>query len=73
MESNLIKRVCKELGLTQKELAERLGVKPSAVSNWSNGDIPNLAKIVLEQMIEINKLQTKLQTIKEFKKLLNDL
>jgi len=70
---NIVKRVCKELNITQKELAERLGVKPSAVSNWVNGDIPSIAKIALEQMLKINKLESQLNKLKDFKALLNDL
>jgi predicted transcriptional regulator len=27
-EENLVKKTCKELGITQKELAERIGVAP---------------------------------------------
>jgi transcriptional regulator with XRE-family HTH domain len=34
-EENLVKKTCKELGITQKELAEYFGVTPKAVSNWA--------------------------------------
>jgi len=70
---NIVKKVCKELGITQKELAERLGVKPSAISNWASGDIPNVAKIALEQMLKINDLEKKVEKLKDFKKLLDSL
>ncbi len=39
MEENIVKKVCKELGVSQKELA---------VSNWVNGDIPKMAQLALE-------------------------
>ncbi|EJF07121.1 putative transcriptional regulator [Thiovulum sp. ES] len=34
-EENLVKKTCRELGITQKELAEYFGVTPKAVSNWA--------------------------------------
>ncbi len=50
----------KEAGLTQKELAEKLGVKNSAVSNWENNlnsiDIETLAKACEIFGISINDM-----------------
>ena len=40
MEQTLGKRIVenrKRLGLTQEQLAERLGVTPQAISKWENG------------------------------------
>ncbi|WOE69110.1 helix-turn-helix transcriptional regulator [Hydrogenimonas thermophila] len=37
MQENIVKKVCKELGITQKELAERLGVSADTISNWAKG------------------------------------
>jgi len=62
---NIVKRACKELGITQKELAERLDVQPTAVSNWANGQIPKMAQVALEQMLELKDCKDKLQKIKE--------
>jgi transcriptional regulator with XRE-family HTH domain len=40
-EENLVKKTCRELGITQKELAEKLGVNDGTVRNWaSSGNIP---------------------------------
>jgi transcriptional regulator with XRE-family HTH domain len=36
-EENLVKKTCRELGITQKELAERIGVSRQTVSDWSSG------------------------------------
>jgi transcriptional regulator with XRE-family HTH domain len=35
-EENSVKKTCKELGITQKELAEKIGVSSNAISNWKN-------------------------------------
>lgn len=34
-----IKQKRRELGLTQKQLAEKLGISPQNVSNWEHGKI----------------------------------
>jgi transcriptional regulator with XRE-family HTH domain len=34
-EENLVKKTCRELGITQKELAVYFGVTPKAVSDWA--------------------------------------
>ena len=34
-----IKQMRKEMGLTQKELAERVGVTQQCISDWENGKI----------------------------------
>ena len=34
-EDNIIKQICKELGMTQKELSIFFGVTPKAVSDWA--------------------------------------
>ena len=72
-EENIVKKVCKEFNITQKELAEILDVLPTNISNWSNGQIPRMAQVALEQMLEIKTLNNKLETLKAFKNLLNDL
>ena len=59
MNENIVKKVCKELGITQKELAEMLEVSTSAVSLWSKGDIPKTAKVALELLLENKKLKDK--------------
>ena len=39
-EINLVKKTCKELGITQKELAEKIGVSSQTISDWSNHKTP---------------------------------
>ncbi len=38
-EENLVKKTCRELGITQKELAEKIKVSRQTVSDWATGRI----------------------------------
>ena len=35
-EENLVKKTCRELGISQKELAQELGVTRQSINNWAN-------------------------------------
>ena len=72
MQENIVKKVCKVLGITQKELAEMLEVQPSAVSNWNSGKIPKMVEILLNQMLELKECKDKLKKLQKFKELLNE-
>ncbi len=72
---NIVKKVCKELGLTQKELAERIGVAEGTVNRWaSNPDsIPEQSTKMFELLIENKRLREKEEKIKNIFKLIDDL
>ena len=70
---NIVKRVCKELGLTQKELAERLDVSTASISLWAKGDIPKMAQLALELMLENKELKDKLERIREARDIIHSL
>jgi transcriptional regulator with XRE-family HTH domain len=38
-EENLVKKTCRELGITQKELANMLGITDRTISNWANNKV----------------------------------
>ncbi|MDR0666913.1 MAG: helix-turn-helix transcriptional regulator [Campylobacteraceae bacterium] len=61
---NIVKQTCKELGITQKELAERIGVAENTVSQWSRGVSPLPQWAV--KTFELLKIETKYNTIKRF-------
>ncbi|PZP12293.1 MAG: XRE family transcriptional regulator [Aliarcobacter butzleri] len=69
---NTVKKVCSELGITQKELAEELGMKPTALSNWANGDIPQIAQKALELLLENKKLKENFKILKKAHKILSE-
>jgi DNA-binding XRE family transcriptional regulator len=44
-EENLVKKTCRELGITQKELAEITKFKEQTIRNWSSkGGLPDYAE-----------------------------
>ena len=63
---NIVKKVCKELGITQKELAERIGVSEGTIRNWSSkGDVPEWARNFINLLIENKKNQEIVDTLKK--------
>jgi transcriptional regulator with XRE-family HTH domain len=54
-EESLVKKTCRELGITQKELAEKIGVNPKTVSNWQNKKMEKYAEVLLTALINENK------------------
>jgi DNA-binding transcriptional regulator YiaG len=54
-EENLVKKTCRELGITQKELAEKIGVNAKTVSDWTVGRLqitPAMSKLLNLLIIE---------------------
>ena len=63
-QTNIVKDTAKELGMTQKQLADRMGVAENTISQWSRG-IVDTPKWALE-MFELLKVERKYKTIKDF-------
>jgi DNA-binding XRE family transcriptional regulator len=62
-EENLVKKTCRELGITQKELAEKIGVKPESLnSSLSRGKITNQVIKSVEMLNEIYFLKEELKS-----------
>ncbi len=71
---NIVKKTCKELGVTQKELAEIMGVNAGTPAQWSSkGDIPNMAKKFMIVLIEDKKYKEQLISIEKSFKILNNI
>ncbi|WP_456390651.1 helix-turn-helix domain-containing protein [Hydrogenimonas sp.] len=58
-----LKRKLKEIGVSQKEFAERTGVSRESVSNWATGkyEVPKW----VNEMIELMRVEKKFNKIKE--------
>jgi DNA-binding transcriptional regulator YiaG len=69
--NNVVKSVCKELGITQKQLAEILEVPEGTVSSWAvKNEIPRLGKKAIEFYKESYKNQKIVDSYKDFMHLL---
>jgi transcriptional regulator with XRE-family HTH domain len=55
-QENLVKKTCRELGITQKELAEMMGVNPITPSQWvTKNSIPEWANKFMNLILENHK------------------
>ncbi|WP_230853926.1 helix-turn-helix domain-containing protein [Campylobacter concisus] len=71
---NIVKRVCKELNITQRELAEIIKVNPGTPAQWvSKGEVPPTYQYLLELMLENKHLKEKIAKLTAFKELLNEI
>ena len=70
--TNVVKNVCKELSITQKELAHILEVPEGTISSWAvKNEIPRLGKKAIEFYILNAKNQKVVDSYKNFMNLLN--
>lgn len=70
--TNVVKDVCKELGITQKTLASILEVPEGTVSSWAvKNEIPRLGKKAIEFYIQNAKNQQIVDSYKNFVRLLD--
>ncbi len=80
-DENIVKQTAKELGMTQKELAEELGTAEQTVRNWaSKGEAPLWATKFMNKLLEnksmkeeIKEYKHTLEVFKDFKKVLNNI
>lgn len=71
--SNVVKDICKELDITQKQLAEILEVPEGTVSSWAvKNEIPRLGKKAIEFYIANQKNQKIVDSYKNFVNLLQE-
>jgi DNA-binding transcriptional regulator YiaG len=74
MEENLVKKTCRELGITQKELAKITGFKEQTLRNWSSkGEMPEYSIGYLSLLIEHHKQKKALQSFQQFSNYLNSI
>jgi len=56
-EENLVKKTCKELGITQKELAEKLGVSQTTVMRWGQKTPDKITETLMEGLVYKKRFQ----------------
>ena len=68
-EENLVKKTCRELGITQKELAEKIGVTPEFISRIANNKlkINKTIQLLLSSLIELNQVKKTKHLLKNTK------
>lgn len=70
--SNVVKEICNELKITQKDLANILEIPEGTVSSWAvKNEIPRLGKKAIEFYIQSQKNEQIVQSYKSFVKLLD--
>jgi len=71
---NIVKKVCKELGITQKELAEKMGVSEGTMRNWSSqNNPPEWAIKFMNLLLEYEKVKDKAEKAKLLATLIDEL
>ncbi len=69
--TNVVKEICKELSITQKNLAEILEVPEGTVSSWAvKNEIPRLGKKAIEFYMQNTKNQKIVDSYRSFMQLL---
>lgn len=73
MSENIVKRVCRELNITQRELAERIGMSADSLNNAvSNNKISQQTQKFLNFMLEHEALKKELLKYENLKNALKD-
>ncbi len=73
-DENIVKKTCKELGLTYKQLGERIGVSEGTIKRVANSEnVPEQICKSLEMILKIQKLEQEAKDVEDFKLLLKKL
>ncbi|MGP1581043.1 MAG: XRE family transcriptional regulator [Wolinella sp.] len=75
-DENIVKKTCKELGITYKELGKRIGVSKEHIGRLAtadNDEIVEQIKRSLEMLLKINELEKKQKDIETFTAVLKKL
>ena len=72
-EENIVKRVCKELGITQRELADRIGMSADSLNNAVNQNkFSKMAETAINLVLEVETLKKELSKYENLKSALKD-
>ncbi len=70
---NIVKRVCKELGFTYKQLGEKIGYSEGAVNNSSRNKVSKSMTKAIELYIETVSQKKELNKLENLKDILKSL
>lgn len=72
-DENIVKRVCRELGITQRELAERIGMSADSLNTAvSNNKISKMAENSINLILENESLKNELKKYEILKEALKN-
>ncbi|MCE7085967.1 MULTISPECIES: hypothetical protein [Campylobacter] len=69
---NIVKKVCKELGLTYRQLGELIGLSEGRVKQLAIGEVGEQVEKACQMLIKIHKLEAELNEQKQLKTLLKN-
>ncbi len=73
-DENIVKKVCKDLGLTYKQLGEAIGYSESNINKVaSTGQVSNQLKRAIELYLENLELQNKMKDCEDLQNILKRL
>lgn len=68
---NIVKQTAKELGITQKELAERIGVSQGTLNNMASSGASEQVTKALELLLENHRLKKDVEVLYTLKDFMN--
>jgi transcriptional regulator with XRE-family HTH domain len=76
VKENLVKKTCKELGITQKELAKKIGITERTISRYATGEtipknINNHLLLLIDNKTKTNIIDTLKVSIDDIQKIVN--
>ncbi len=72
-DENIVKKVCRELGITQRELAERIGMSADSLNNAVNQNkISKMAENSINLILENESLKNELKKYEILKEALKN-
>ncbi|HDU9466251.1 TPA: XRE family transcriptional regulator [Campylobacter coli] len=69
---NIVKKTCKEQGLTYKQLGELIGLSEGRVKQLAIGEVGEQVEKACQMLIKIHKLEAELNEQKQLKILLKN-
>ncbi|HAA1513795.1 hypothetical protein A0M87_05875 [Campylobacter coli] len=69
---NIVKKTCKELGLTYRQLGELIGLSEGRVKQLAIGEVGEQVEKACQMLIKIHKLEVELNEQKQLKTLLKN-